>query len=43
MQNTTFETIHCVVQNNLGENIQQFTQISINMSMIFASLDNSNP
>ena len=43
IQNTTLETIHCIVQNNLRENIQQFAQISINMSMTFASLYNSNP
>ena len=29
------------MQNNFRENIQQFTQISIKMSVIFASSDNS--
>ena len=35
-------SIHCIVQNSFKENIQQFTQISIKMSVIFASSDNSN-
>ena len=34
-------SIHCIMQNNFRENIQQFTQISIKMSVIFASSDNS--